>query len=294
MSEPSRIELRRGFVDVPAGQVHYRYAKAATGGRPLVMLHPSPGSAKMLEGLARRFAQTRPVYALDTLGNGDSSPAPADGPGDIAYFAKAHRDAIDALGLSTFDLYGGHTGGNLACEIAIAWPDRVGALILDGMSLYSEAERAEMLERYAPPLEITSDGRHVIWLWNFIRDTFLFWPWYKQDAAHVRAVGLPAPDALHDKFVEVVKSARTYRVSYNAAFAYRKEDRLPLVRTPTLLSCGETDMLLPYLDDVARLMPHARKLITCTRPKAAADASQAVMVDFLDTAGAAVLAPSAS
>jgi pimeloyl-ACP methyl ester carboxylesterase len=205
----------------------------------------------------------------------------------MTFFAAAHMDAIDALGLQQFDLYGGHTGGNLACEIAIAHPNRVGAMILDGMSLYTDEERAEMLEHYAPPLHITDDGRHLIWLWSFIRDAYLFWPWYKRDAAHVRGVGLPSPDALHDKFVEVVKAARTYRVSYNAAFTYPKAARLPLVRTPTLLACAETDMLLPYLEQVARLMPHARKLITKTRPAEAARASEAEMVAFLDSAARA-------
>lgn len=74
MIDTPEIQTRRGFVDIAAGQVHYRYADTGRGGRPLVMLHPSPGSAKMLEGLARRFAMTRPVYRLDTLGDGDSSP----------------------------------------------------------------------------------------------------------------------------------------------------------------------------------------------------------------------------
>ena len=45
--------VKRGFVDVPEGQVHYRYASPPKPiGVPLVMLHPSPGSAKMLERYA--------------------------------------------------------------------------------------------------------------------------------------------------------------------------------------------------------------------------------------------------
>jgi pimeloyl-ACP methyl ester carboxylesterase len=260
--------IRRGFVDVAAGQAHYRHAQPApsTGTAPLVMVHASPGSAKMLETLITLFGATRPVFAIDTLGNGDSSPPLgvtrlSDRPA-LDIFVEGHKQAIDALGLDSFDLYGSHTGGSITCEIAIAWPSRVRHLILDGMSLYTDAERADMLARYAPGVAITADGGHLNAVWNFVRDTYLFWPWYRRDAHHLRQVGLPALEKLNDKVVEVLKAATTFHYSYNAAFAYRKEARLPLVTTPTLLACAQSDMLLPYLGQVAALMPGAQTLIT--------------------------------
>ena len=272
--------VTRGFVEIAGGQVHYRCAgrEHALGRPALVMIHASPGSSKMLEDLAKRFGETRCVYALDTLGNGDSSPPPSGENPDLPVFVAGHQQAIDALGIQTFDLYGSHTGGNIACEIAIAWPGRVRRLILDGMSLFSEEEREEMLRNYAPPIEIKPDGSHLNWIWNYVRDTYRFWPWYQQDAAHVRDLGLPSADVLHDKVVEVIKAARTYRLSYNAAFAYRKEQRLPLVRTPTLLTCARTDMLYVYLDRVAALMPAAQR-------DSSANAGEAMvrMLAFLDS-----------
>jgi pimeloyl-ACP methyl ester carboxylesterase len=281
--------MKRGFLDTSFGQVHYRTAAPAAGGRPLVLIHGSPSSARSLEPLANRFAAERPVFALDTLGNGDSAAAPADA--DMALFARAHREAIDALGLNSFDLYGTHTGANLACEIAIAWPGRVGRLILDGMSLFPEDQRADFLTHYAPPLEISSDGRHLLWLWQFLRDGYIFWPWYRHGAENLRGVGVPGPDALHDRFVEVVKAARTYRVSYNAAFAYPTAERLPLVRTPTLVACAQSDMLLVYQDEVVRLMPNARKLVSAERLADADAHTFDQLVAFLDAAPAVAAEP---
>ena len=55
------IVIRRGFADVGDGQVHYRVAGPPPGaphGTPLVMLHPSPGSSKMLEPLIRLCRQS--------------------------------------------------------------------------------------------------------------------------------------------------------------------------------------------------------------------------------------------
>ena len=253
------MPIVRGFVAAREGQIHYR--EAGAGGVPLVMLHPSPGSAKMLEPLLARLAVGRRVIAIDTLGNGDSSPPDDDDP-DLSCFVNGHLQAIDALGLARFDLYGSHTGANIACELAIAHPDRVRRLILDGVSLYTAAERAEMLERYALPVRIDQHGSQFHFLWNFVRDAYLFWPWYRTDAARARRVGLPPAGELHDKAVEVFKAARTYHLSYRAAIGYDKTARLPLVTVPTLLACARSDMLVEYFERVQALMPRARATLT--------------------------------
>lgn len=275
--------VKRGFVDTAEGQVHYREAgSGAQAGVPLVMLHPSPGSAKMLEPLLRALAARRHVIATDTLGNGDSSPPREPSPG-LAYFVAGHLQALDALGVERFDLYGSHTGANIACELAITHPGRVRRLILDGVSLYSAAERAEMLERYAPAVKIDHMGSQIHWIWHFVRDVYLFWPWYKPDAAHARRVGLPGADELHDKVVEVMKAARTYHLSYRAAIAYDKEPRLPLVETPTLLACARTDMFMAYFERVKALMPAARAVVTeGTGTEAALRATVAQFEAFLE------------
>lgn len=280
-------QVRRRFVDIAEGQVHYREAGTnAPGQLPLVMLHPSPGSSLMLAPLIRRFAETRYVYAPDTLGNGDSSPPPRDPNRDITLFVDAHLRALDTLGIERFDLYGSHTGANIACEIAIREPERVHRMIVDGMSVYAEEERDDMLANYAPGVTIDQNGAHMQWIWNFVRDTFLFWPWYRRDAAHVRDVGLPPADVLHDKVVEVLKAARTYHLSYQAALAYPKDTRLPLVTTPTLLACARNDMLVVYFDAVAALLPQAERLLTeGSLSENAAQETVSTMTEFLDRGG---------
>lgn len=280
------VRISRGFVDVAEGQVHFRTAGEAHGGRPLVMLHPSPGSAKMLEPLLRTFGRRRRVLAADTLGNGDSSAPQGGEQPPITYFADAHIRALDALGLDRFDLYGSHTGANIACEIAIAHPDRVHRLILDGVSLYDPEEQADMLANYAPGVTIDLHGSQLNWIWHFVRDVYLFWPWYRRDAAHRRNLGLPSADELHDKVVEVLKAARTYHIPYRAAIAYDKVARLPLVRVPTLMACARTDMFLAYFDRVKNLVPGSEPLIVpgTGNPGALAE-TVALFEEFLDRTG---------
>lgn len=252
--------VRRGFVDIDGGQIHFR--TAGTGGRrPLVMIHASPASSKALEPLLREMAVNRRVVAPDTLGNGDSVGSIPDG-AEIAFFAAATLEALTRMGLGEFDLYGTHTGGSIAAEIAIAAPDRVGRLVLDGLGLYPPELQRELLERYAPATAPDQQGMYLAWAWHFVRDTYLFWPWYRLDAEHRRPLGLPPAGVLHEKLVEVLKAIETYHHSYRAAFRYDKRGRLPLLRVTTLAACARDDMLVRWHDEFATLIPGAEVALT--------------------------------
>lgn len=272
--------IRRGFIDVSGGQVHLR--TAGTGGVPLVMLHASPGSARQLEGLIAPLSASRRVIALDTRGNGDSAPLAIAQP-TIFDFAAATLEALDALGVAQCDLYGTHTGASIAMEVALARPGLVRRLVLDGMGLYAPAEQEELLRTYAPAMTPDLEARHVMWAWHFCRDQFVFWPWFKREAGHVRSVGLPDADTLHDMVLEVLKGLRSYHQSYRAAFRHPKRERLALLRVPTLACCTRNDMLRPHLDEMAALVPHAEKAeLANNETRAECEASARLIAEFLD------------
>jgi len=251
--------IKRGFVDVPDGQMHYRMLREQPG-RFVVMLHSNPGSSAMLLPMIERFGAFRPVFAPDTLGFGDSSPARAETP-DIAYYAAATLAALDALRIDKVDLYGNHTGANIAVEMALAQPDRVGSVILDGIALYSPEMRKDLLANYAPPVMPDYDGRHLMWTWHFVRDQWLFWPWFHRDKAHRRDLSLPDPTYLNTVVLDVLKSLGTFQRGYHASFIYPKEQRLPLLRVPTMVASAKTDIFFPELDQVAALVPNVRKVV---------------------------------
>ena len=276
--------IRRGFVDVASGQVHYRES-GRPHGRPLVLIHASPGSSLMLAPMIEAFGATRHAIASDTMGNGDSSGA-MDAQPTIPDFAGWHLEALDALGIERFDLYGTHTGAAVAMEIAIAAPQRVKRLILDGVGLYSADEQTDMLARYAPEVKPDLHAAHLMWAWHFVRDTYMFWPWYHTDAAHRRAVGLPSAEVLHEKLVEVLKALTTYHKSYRAAFLHDKRERLPLIRVPVLAACAKTDMLARMFDEFCSLVPQAERAWTpgIGTPEALAE-TVAIFSRFLDQSG---------
>lgn len=280
---PDNTQVLRGFVSIREGQVHYRHAGQQHPGKPpLVMFHASPGSAKTLEPLIQRMARHRHVIALDTLGNGDSCAPQSDAP-DLGDFADAHLRALTALNVERFDAWGAHTGANIACDLAIEHPERVRSVIMDGIGLYPPEEQAELLQRYLPHVQLDTQGSQITQLWNFVRDAYLFWPWYRQDSAHRRPGGLPDAHSLHDKAVEVFKAARTFHLSYRAALAYPKQERLPLIRVPTFITCAQHDMLFKYFEAVCTLVQPTQSAVTPgTGTAEALETSAQLFEQFLD------------
>ncbi|EPX85103.1 alpha/beta fold hydrolase [Salipiger mucosus] len=250
--------IRRGFAETGDRQIHYRTA-GPEADVPLVAIHQSPGSSKQLEGLMGELAaRGRRVIAPDTPGNGDSEALDLPEPG-IPDLAEAAFAAIDTLAPGTFDLYGSHTGASIAMEIAIAHPERVRRIVIDGMGLYSGGLQSEVLDRYAREIAPDAEATHLMKVWHFCRDQHLFWPYYNRTAAGRLPDGLPDDDYMHDFTVEVLKALRTYHLSYRAAFRHPKRERLPLLSQPALVVCSSSDMLWEYFDEVAALVPGARK-----------------------------------
>jgi pimeloyl-ACP methyl ester carboxylesterase len=252
--------ITRGYAPTTVGRLHVRRAGSDTG-RPLVMLHASPGSAAGLEPLVIELARKRTVLAFDTLGHGHSDPPKSQSP-DIGFYASSVVEALDNLQVGPIDLYGSHTGALIAIEIGLKLPDRIGRLVLDGIPIFSPDERDDLLANYTPFLRPVDDGTHLVRLWHMLRDMSLFWPWYRHTRAGIRPYDPPDPKALHKRMIDTVRALTTYHLAYRAAFRYPTRARLPMLTQPALMCAGPTDPLLPTLDEAAQLAPAAVKVRT--------------------------------
>ncbi|MSO64453.1 MAG: alpha/beta hydrolase [Alphaproteobacteria bacterium] len=244
-------DIDRNFVRIKEGQVHFRSLGDIKKGRPLVMIHASPASSYNLIPLMKVMGEKRPLYAPDTLGNGDSAKAQMAVP-DMAYYGDAVKRQLDALGVDEVDVYGTHTGGSIAMELAIQNPKRVRRVVIDGIGLYTEAEKADMLANYTPEIKPDAFGSQFNWAWHFVRDQSFFFPWYKRDVEHQRKHGLASPEQMHAVVMEVLKSIDSYHHGYRASFRYPKKERLPHVTQPVLMIYETTDPLFKYKDDAVR------------------------------------------
>jgi pimeloyl-ACP methyl ester carboxylesterase len=268
------IKVFRSFLRLDDRQIHYRSAGFpldAHGDRlPLCMAHASPGSSFSLVSLMSELAPGRAVVAPDMEGNGDSDP-PLAAETDIPWYSERLARVLDALKLDRVDLYGSHTGAQVACEFAITFPDRVGRLVFDGIPLFPDALRSDFLANYAPAMQPDDYGRHYAWAYGFMRDQYVYFPHFRRDIAHRRNIGgIPSAEVLHSTTLEVLKSLQTYHLAYHAAFRHRVEERLPRLKHKPLVLSIEGDPLDIYADEVCALLPAAELVRTSNAQKGAA------------------------
>ncbi|GIW08450.1 MAG: hypothetical protein KatS3mg060_3255 [Dehalococcoidia bacterium] len=228
--------IRRGFADTSLGQLHYRYAGS---GPPLVLLHNTWLSSKMylpvIPDLARRFT----VYAIDTLGQGDSDPAP---PRDleIAEYAQVLIEALDSLGLDRVSLAGHHTGSVIAAEASIQAPERVARLVLSGLP-YWRNPATRLAQQDAPFFaDWTPDesGEFLPPLWR----------------VHGGG-GRYRLESAAETFIDFLKPGPRTSLALRALFRWDSSVRLPLVTVPTLVLCAETDGFFKNIRHVHELIP---------------------------------------
>ena len=125
--------------------LHYTESGA---GEPLILLHGNGEDSTYFEHQLPFLAQWFRVIAVDTRGHGRSPRGEA--PFTLGQFTQDLGAFMDELGLASAHLLGFSDGANVALLFALANPQRVRSLVLDGANLFPEglepAVRAEDAE----------------------------------------------------------------------------------------------------------------------------------------------------
>jgi pimeloyl-ACP methyl ester carboxylesterase len=229
----------RGYVTTPLSQVHYRVMGEGT---PILLLHQTPWFsvqfAHAVPALAaagfRALAPDRPGYGL--------SDAPA-APPTIDDYADDLIPVLDALGMDRPVVLGHHTGASVAAAFAVRHPGRTRALIMDGVPLYSEAERAERLARPHWHRWLEPDGKHIA-------DRFAARAGRKSKDGEIMGLA-----GVQWSVLSFFLAGETEWYGHHAAFSYDMEAALKAVDRPTLLISHSDDVLHPSTLRAAALRP---------------------------------------
>jgi pimeloyl-ACP methyl ester carboxylesterase len=178
-------------------------------GRPLVLLHHSPGGSSDFGDLMLRLGGRRPVYAIDLPGHGDS-----DGLGaraTLADHAAGIGNTLDALGLGDADLAGDGIGAAVALAASRANPARYHTVTVANLPVAGAP--------LPPSFATEACGEHLIRAWHTVRDDMIEGPWCSRRPGKPHGIGSElGVDGIHRRVVDALKS-ETYLDLCKAALA---------------------------------------------------------------------------
>jgi pimeloyl-ACP methyl ester carboxylesterase len=213
------------FTTVKGLTLHYAAeARADPGTDPargsgVVFVHGAGGTQAHWRFQVRHLGPRWNVLAVDLPGHGESQ---GDGCRTVPEYRDVVRDLLDALGVQRAVLVGHSMGGGIAQSFALAYPDRLAALVLVGTG----AKLRVHPDVFAAIQRDMGEAGRLISGWAFA------------PAAMLATVASAAEAFARNR-------ASVLEADFRACDAFDLMGEIPKVRTPTLIICGQDDRLTP-------------------------------------------------
>jgi pimeloyl-ACP methyl ester carboxylesterase len=232
--------LRKAYADCSAGQIHYRYQEGA--GMPLVFFQQTASSSRMYEKVIAGLPG-RACYALDTPGFGGSFD-PLTQPTMVQY-ADWLLEAIDAIGLQRFHVFGHHTGACLAVELGARHAARTASLMMVGPLPLTAEERHEFSLHFGAPIVPTADGSYLKATWDYLASL----------GAHHDL------ELHHREFVDTTRAWLGRSMAYKAVWDQDWSALFGQVKCPQMVLCATDDVLWPFFERAQQQRPDATAVV---------------------------------
>ena len=228
--------VRRGYVDVGGGQIHYAETRTRPSDLPIVLLHQSASSWLGYADLIEELRNSHWVLALDTPGFGNSDAL--EGTVTIEKLGASLSSALAQLEIEDYYLFGHHTGASIAASMAASHPSQVRKLILSGPPVLDESQRKRLARVDLDPRP-EADGSHLLRHWQ----------------RHLRLAQGNLNVAQRE--VNLFFLSRQPALTYEAVMQADIESWLSAIDCPTLVIGGSEDSIRSGFETAVALLRHA-------------------------------------
>ena len=224
--------LESRWTTVGSLRIHARVGGLRQRGGPVVLVPGIGVSGRYFAPLAGALVPHVPTLAIDLPGAGRSGRPPRAL--SILELADSLAAWLDAVGIERADFVGHSMGTQVLVDLAARMPDRVARLVLVSLTVDPAARTGrEQLER------LVEDVRNE----------------------RLSLLAIIALDYLGFGPIRFVETGRY-------ALADRLEEKLPLVRAPTVVVRGDRDPLVPqrWAEEASGLLPDGRLVVLHGEP----------------------------
>jgi len=236
-------QLKRGYVNMPDGQVHFG---TAGEGPALLLIHQSSSSMEEYVALIPYLMDNYQLVVFDLPGHGLSSD-PSSEPG-VEEFTAVALAVVDHLNIKKCSVLGHHGGALMTMNFAYRFPERTKKIILSGTSgIKSEEEKAEFSQNLANKKKVglDKDGQSLLLAWQ-------------------RYVAYMPNAEINDVLRPFLNSVMTRMRPYDAHHAVLKWNRqtaLENLNVPVLLLQGMLDEFVSHQENLLDIIPNAERKV---------------------------------
>lgn len=204
-------------------------------GIAIIFIHPPVLTSTCFSAQVRELSRYYQTIAFDIRGHGKSSPS--ETPITYALIASDIRELMDTLRIDKAFICGYSTGGSVALEFLLKYPQRThGAIIIGGIS-----------EVHDLRLRVRIVTGKILAKWGAMSALALSLAWSNSERGMRRK-------AYQDARVGSGKNAEQY---YQCSLKYDCTDQLPKIQQPVLLVYGEKDKgFHSYAELLHQHLPH--------------------------------------
>ncbi|NIU84053.1 MAG: alpha/beta fold hydrolase [Candidatus Thorarchaeota archaeon] len=243
-------------------------------GFPLIMINGLGGNIdtwdpRLIQELSKKFK----LVIFDNRGAGRTDVS--NGKYTIKLFADDTAGLMDALGISRAHVFGISMGGMIAQELVLNYPEKVEKLVLCSTNCGGEKSVQPTLEVIEPlmvdrsalsPEEIVRMAIPLIFTEDFIKSN---------------------PDFVDFSIQQTLRvpiSNETFMRQLNAIMEFDTYARLPQIESPTLISHGKQDILVPpeNASILAETIPNAKLVYFENSAHVLAEEMEKVLPALLD------------
>jgi pimeloyl-ACP methyl ester carboxylesterase len=235
--------MKRAYASTPEGQIHYI---AHGRGEPLLLLHATPRSAASFVPLMRLLGSKFQCFATDTLGFGNSDPLPSKA--KMEDLARSMVHFLDAQGIKRAHMLGFHHGNKIAAAIAASFPDRIGKVVLIGMTHSLVVARKDrnaaimaIVSKYMTTYRESPDGAHLLRGWAADYHS-LAGIWWNAAIMTGRRITESALRVQESRMIEMIQCRRSIKQGYAMNLGFDLAAALRRIKVPAqVIECCMPD-----------------------------------------------------